>query len=215
MGSGEGAEERQGKGLVDQAIKEGVKLFVQTSVDRGGDDSLNNPTNIPHFIAKHNIEKHLVNQTKDSEMGWVILRPTAFFENLVPSFFGKVFATCFEIALKGKSLQLIAVKDIGFFGAQAFIKPEEFRGKGLSLAGDELTYQQFETIFKAKTGNTLPTTYSFICRFLMWMMKDFGYMFTWFREHGYRADIEALKKMNPELKDFGTWLEKDSEFKTT
>jgi hypothetical protein len=36
-------------------------------------------------------------------------------------------------------------------------------------------------------------------------------MFKWFHNEGYKANIPELRKMNPELKDFGAWLEKDSQ----
>jgi uncharacterized protein YbjT (DUF2867 family) len=67
-------EIRQGKAMVDGAVKAGVKHFVYSSVERGGDEhSWENPTPIPHFASKHEIEHHL----KDTagEMGWTILRP--------------------------------------------------------------------------------------------------------------------------------------------
>lgn len=145
-------------------------------------------------------------------MKWFILRPVAFYENLVPGFMGKVFATTYKMALKGKPLQMIATDDIGFFGAEAFAHPEQYQNKSLSLAGDELTYDQFAQIFQQKTGQPISTTYQFICSILMWVIKDMGYMFKWFHDVGYKADIAELKKINPELKDFATWLEKDSEF---
>lgn len=145
-------------------------------------------------------------------MKWFILRPTAFFDNLAPGFFGKVFATSFQMSLKGKPLQLIATDDIGFFGAEAFSHPEKYQNKGLSLAGDELTYDQFAEIFQQKTGEPIPTTYTFLASVILMSMKDMGYMFQWFYDSGYKADISELKKINPNLKDFGTWLEKDSEF---
>ncbi|GES58244.1 nucleoside-diphosphate-sugar epimerase family protein [Aspergillus terreus] len=82
------------KALIDESIRQKFKLFVYSSVDWGGEDrSFNNPTNIPHYMRKHNIEHHLVDRTKDGNMNWAILRPTAFFENLTPVFLGKVFAT--------------------------------------------------------------------------------------------------------------------------
>ncbi|KAI1410481.1 NAD(P)-binding protein [Hypoxylon sp. FL1857] len=209
------SEEAQGKALVDASLKNGVKHMVYSSVDRGGAKSDDNPTDIPHFISKHNIEKHLFEKTKGGEMGWTVLRPVAFFENLAPGFFGKVFTTSWKINLKkDQKLQLIATSDIGFFAAEAFMKPEEYKGKKISLAGDELTYDEFATIFKEKTGNDLPTTYHFIASFINWMVKELGYMFRWFREVGYGADIASLRKINPELKDFRTWLDKESQFKT-
>ncbi|XRM43824.1 hypothetical protein ABZX51_006978 [Aspergillus tubingensis] len=134
---GNKAEETQGKALIDESIRQKVKFFVYSSVDRGGEEhSFQNPTKIPHFIKKHNIEHHLVNRSKDGNMDWVILRPAAFFENLTPDFFGKVFTTCFKMALAGKPLQLVATSDIGYFGAEAFLNPEKYKGRAISLAGD-------------------------------------------------------------------------------
>ena len=50
-------EEEQAKPLITASAKHGVKHFVFSSVDRGGDErSWENPTDIPHFITKHNSE---------------------------------------------------------------------------------------------------------------------------------------------------------------
>ncbi|KAJ5753990.1 uncharacterized protein N7511_008143 [Penicillium nucicola] len=210
---GNGAlEEAQGKSLVDEALKQNVQFFVYSSVDRGGDASYNTATRVPHFINKYNIEHHLVEKCEDTDMKWFILRPSAFMENLVPGFFGKVFATSFKMALKGKPLQTIAASDIGFFGAEAFMRPEKYQNQALSLAGDELTYDQFAEIFQRKTGQPIPSTYRLLCSVFMASMKDMGYMFKWFHDGGYKANIPELKKIHPGLKDFGTWLEKDSGF---
>lgn len=156
----------------------------------------------------------MVEKATGSEMTWTILRPVAFLENFTPDFFGKVFTTCWKNTVKEKPLQLISVTDIGFFGAQAFINPAEYQNRGISLAGDELTYDQMDTIFKNKTGKSAPTTFGFVGSALMAMMKDLGYMFQWFYDVGYGANIAELRKVHPELKDFGTWLEKDSGFDT-
>ncbi|KAI8965325.1 nucleoside-diphosphate-sugar epimerase family protein [Daldinia sp. FL1419] len=209
-------EEVQGKALIDASIKNGVKHMVYSSVDRGGAaKSDDDPTDIPHFISKYNIEKYLFEKTKGGEMDWTILRPVAFFENLVPGFFGKVFTTSWKISLKeNQKLQLIATSDIGFFAAEALQNPEQWKGKKLSLAGDELTFDEFGKVFKQKTGEDLPTTFHFVAAIINWMSKELGYMFRWFRNVGYGADIASLKKMNPELKDFGKWLETESQFKT-
>jgi len=77
------SEEEQGKALIDESLKQGVKFFVYTSVDRGGDKSSDNPTPIPHFISKHNIEHHLQDKAGD-KMDWCVLRPTAFFDVSYP-----------------------------------------------------------------------------------------------------------------------------------
>ena len=211
---GNKAEETQGKALIDESIRQKVKFFVYSSVDRGGEErSFQNPTKIPHFIKKHNIEHHLVDRSKGGNMDWVVLRPVAFFENLTPDFFGKVFTTCFKMALAGKPLQLVATSDIGYFGAEALLNPEKYKGRALSLAGDELTFEGMGLIFEQKTGRPLPMTFRPVCSLFMAMMKDMGYMFQWFRNEGYKADIPKLREIHPEMMDFSTWLKKESGFK--
>ncbi|KAG4437814.1 hypothetical protein IFR05_006701 [Cadophora sp. M221] len=216
MGDGQTpqSEERQGKDLVDASLKYGIKTFVYSSVDRGGSKSDSSPTNIPHFISKHNIEQHLFEKTKGASMSYTVLRPVAFFENLAPGFIGKVFPSSWQMVLgKNKKLQLIATSDIGFFGAEAFLKPDEYWNKKLSLAGDELTFDQFRDIFEKQTGGNLPMTFTLIAGVLNRMVKELGYMFKWFRDVGYGADIPTLKTMNPDLKDFKTWLATESAWK--
>ncbi|CRL26279.1 unnamed protein product [Penicillium camemberti] len=69
------------------------------------------------------------------------------------------------------------------------------------------------SVFQQKTGKSIPSTFQFLCSIFMASMKDMGYMFKWFHDGGYKADIPELRRINPGLKDFGTWLERDSEFR--
>ncbi|KAL4894714.1 hypothetical protein BDV59DRAFT_163255 [Aspergillus ambiguus] len=208
-------EERQGKALIDEAIKQHVEYFVYSSVDRGGDASTDNPTNIPHFVSKHRIEQHLFEKTKDGAMKWTVLRPVFFLDNIAPNFLGKVTVTAWDAYLRGKPLQVVAVSDIGHFAALAFLQPDRLRNQCLSLAGDELTFETFSKKLKSKTGKNPPTTYRIIVYIIMWMSKELSTMFQWFYDHGYGADIAKLKKMHPGLKDFDRWLEEDSAYSKT
>lgn len=131
----------------------------------------------------------------------------------MPNFFGKVFATSWKIILKEKPLQLIAVTDIGFFGALAFQNPEDWQGKALSLAGDEISYPQMARIFKEETGKDVPLTFEFLCSVMMYFVRELGNMFRWFNVQGYGADIVELRKLNPDLKDFKNWLNTESGWK--
>ena len=214
FGQGKGGELGQGKALIDESINAGVKFFVYTSVDRGGESSLDNPSNIPHFASKCAIEHHLISSTQNNKnkMEWVTLRPVAFMENFTDNFLGRAFVTSWELAVKDKPLQLVAVSDIGFFGARAFLNPEQYKGRGISLAGDELTIGQLVAMFKRKTGRELQFTNKFVCLLLMWLVKDFGRMFKWFYDVGYGADVEKLREIHPGLMDFNTWLERESQF---
>ncbi|RKK88075.1 hypothetical protein BFJ68_g13744 [Fusarium oxysporum] len=201
MGQGDGAEVAQGKGLVDAALDAGVKFFVYTSVDRHGEDSLHNPTQVPHFITKHEIEKHLISRTTGTDMQWFIIRPVAFMENLTDNFLGRSFVTAWKLVVKNKPLQLVTVTDVGVAGAQAFLKPEKYAGRAVSLAGDELTLEEFERIFKEKTGRDLPYTYSLVVYPIMAMVKELGYMFKWFKRPGFRCEFEGVKKGVPRVDD--------------
>ncbi|CAI4218946.1 unnamed protein product [Parascedosporium putredinis] len=202
----------QGKALVDAAIKAGAKFFVYSSIDRHGEASLENPTDVPHFIHKHKIEKHLIEQTKNGEMDWTILRPVAFMENFADSLLGRVFVTSWKMVIKEKPLQLIAVPDIGIVAAKVFLHPEEYKNRAISLAGDEITIERANEIFNKYSGRNFTETWRILCSLIMWGIKDFGYMLRWFHDVGYAADIEEVKRIHPDVKDFETWLLQDSEF---
>ncbi|KAI5265917.1 NAD(P)-binding protein [Aureobasidium subglaciale] len=208
------SEEKQGKALIDEALKRGVNHFVYTSVDRGGDKSLDNPTEIPHFRSKHNIERHLVDSTKGSTMSYTILRPVAFMDNWVPGFMGKMFGAMWTSAIApNHKLQLISVRDIGHFAADAFRNPARFNNRALSLAGDELTFSQASKVWQETMGYGAPVTYSFMGAGLLWASKELGTMFRWFEMDGYSVDIPALKKEHPGLQTLGDWIVKESAYK--
>lgn len=61
-------EETQGKALIDKALKQKIQFFVYSSVDQRGDASYNTATRVPHFIHKYNIEHHLVEKSKDTDI---------------------------------------------------------------------------------------------------------------------------------------------------
>lgn len=84
------AEEEQGKAMTKAALDAGVKHVVYTSVDRGI-NSDQDPTNIPHFASKKNVEDDMKDKTKGTDTTWTVLRPVAFMDNLSNDFMGKVF----------------------------------------------------------------------------------------------------------------------------
>ncbi|KAF2489388.1 nucleoside-diphosphate-sugar epimerase family protein [Lophium mytilinum] len=209
-----GREVTQGNALIDTALKHSISHFVYSSVDRGGPRSFENPTDIPHYLSKHKIEHHLVASAQDTDMIWTILQPVAFMDNWSNGFIAKLFATTWKLYLKEKPLQLVSMADIGEFTAIAFLNPAEYKSKSLPLAGCELTFQQANAIFKDKIGKDMPLTFPFISYMLRSLFKDFGYMFRFFRDEGFGANITELKEMHPGLLDFGTWLEQESRYET-
>ena len=212
-GATDESEERQGKALIDVAISQGVRHFVYSSVDRGGEKSEDNPTDVPHFRTKHNIEKHLLEKVASGQMSYTIIRPVAFMEGYEPGFMGKIFGTIIKVGLRPeKPLQWVSVADIGWFAAQALVNPEDptYKNQAINLAGDELTFDQANEVFLEKTGYPLPTTFEFIGRFMKWMLTEVNIMFRWFDEEGYGADIAALKKIHPSLQSLGDYIDNNN-----
>lgn len=231
MGSGvtlEG-EVRQGKAMIDESIKAGIKHFVYSSVDRGGNErSWDNPTPVPHFKTKHEIEHHLRNFTAPTDskkdttsptagstitntMGWTILRPAIFMDNLAPGFAGKVFLTMLRDTMKEKPLQWVATKDIGRFAAEAFHNPDFWNNRAIGLAGDELTFSQLSLAFQKVTGKPVGTTVGLLGKALKHGMSEMGTMVEWFKVEGYGADILENRTAVPDMMTMEAWL-KESAF---
>ena len=210
-------EMKQGKAMVDGAIAHGVRVFVYSSIDRGGAKSDTTPTYVPQFASKHDIEMYLKEKAaQNGNMIYTILRPTAFMDALTPNFMGKMFATIIKTSLMpSKSLAYIATTDIGYFAAQAFLQPEnpDYKNQAISLAGDNLTFEQLNRTFADQMGYAVPTTFGFLAEIVKWMVKEMGIMMRWFDEEGFgNIDIANLKKMHPGLMTYGDWLEKEGQF---
>ncbi|KAF1976332.1 NAD(P)-binding protein [Bimuria novae-zelandiae CBS 107.79] len=206
----------QGNALIDESVAHGVKHFVYSSVDRGGNvKSFENETPIPHFQSKFRIEKHLLEKagSKGEKMGWTILRPVAFMDNLEPGFKTKVFLAALRATLRGKPLQWVATEDIGIFGAKAFRDPEAWNARAEALAGDELTLDEMSGCFERVTGAPVPATYGFFGSALMYAVKEVNIMITWFANDGYGANIAQLKQEEPQLCGFERWLRERSGWK--
>ncbi|KAF2850448.1 NmrA family protein-like protein [Plenodomus tracheiphilus IPT5] len=210
-------EVKQGKDLIDESLKEDVTHFVYSSVDRGGNTrSFENKTPIPHFQSKYEIEHHLLEKAgkQGERMGWTILRPVAFMDNLAPGFPTKVFLAALRDTLQGKPLQWVSVEDIGLFGARAFRENEKWNGRAEGLAGSELTIDEMNGCFERVVGSAVPATYGFFGSTLMYMVTEVKLMITWFADEGYGVNIANLKKEEPKLSDFETWLREKSGWKS-
>lgn len=212
----------QGKALIDAAAKHGVRHFVYASGDRGGPErSEVNPTTVKNFWMKFAIEQHLKQQSKLSEtqgssMTYTILRPVSFFENQSLDRHGAGFGRMWMQMENGnKKLQLISVRDIGWFAAQAFANSTapKYQNTAISLAGDELTAKEAQMIFQEVTGKKMPLAPCIVMKGLkMWLSDTVGDMFDWFEHEGYGADVDACKEANPKMLDYRTWLKKYSGF---
>ncbi|KAH7222545.1 uncharacterized protein BKA55DRAFT_584675 [Fusarium redolens] len=209
-------DEAQALPLIEAATAHlSVDHIVFSSVDRGGDEvSWSQPTEIPHFAAKHRIELRLRELCEENNKQWTILRPTGFMDSYNPGFFGQMMASLWAKGMpRDRKMQLVSTHDIGVFAAKALLNPEAWAGKALALAGDELSFSELQEIFREVVGEELPQTYKVVAYPVLWMVKDASKSFEWFRDAGWKADITALREQEPGLQSFAAWLRESSKWK--
>ncbi|GAA2637868.1 NmrA/HSCARG family protein [Streptomyces vastus] len=201
--AGIGGEVRQGRAAARAALAAGVSHVVYSSV--GGAER---HSGVPHFDSKRGIERYL----RGLGVPTTVLRPAFFMDNFaahgVQSEDGTLVV---RLGLKPDTrVQFIAVEDIAFFAAQAFDRPREYLGRDLEIAGDELTADELAEAFAQRTGMS--------ARFEELGLDDvaanpyipnapeISLMFEWFQQHGYRADIPALRAEHPGLMTLASYL---------
>ncbi|KAI4150715.1 MAG: hypothetical protein LQ340_003940 [Diploschistes diacapsis] len=211
------SEEVEGKAFVDESVKAGVKHLVFSSVERGSANGGFNPTDVPHFATKHKVEAHLMEAANKSQakLTYTILRPVFFLDNLEWGFMGKIISTAWRDHVK-RPLQVVDTVDIGTLGANAFLEAESptYKNRAISVAGDELTYEQADKVFMEKTGQAIPTTYGFIASLVLWLSHDVSSMFKFFNDPGYTADISYVRNLS-RPKNFSEWVDRSKFAKKT
>jgi uncharacterized protein YbjT (DUF2867 family) len=177
-------EEAQGKRLATLAREAGVQHFVYTSVG-----SANKKTGVPHFDNKWRIEETVRGLRFPSH---VILRPVFFMDNLLAPFslHGSTLAWALGPTTK---LQMIAVNDIGWFGARAFTDAAALNRREIDLAGDVRTMPEAAEILTEALGRTISFAQTPIEQ-VREFSKETAMMLEWFERVGYSADIAGLER---------------------
>jgi len=176
-------EEAQGKRLATLAREAGVEHFVYTSVG-----SAHKQTGVPHFDNKWRIEETVRGLHFPSH---VILRPVFFMENLVAPFSlqGNTLAWALGPTTK---LQMIAVDDIGWFGARAFTHAGALNRREIDIAGDVRTMSEAAEMLTEALGRPIAFTQTPIQQVQQYS-KEMALMLQWFERVGYSADIAGLE----------------------
>ena len=179
-------EVQQGKTLADAAKKANISHYVFTSV--GGADK---NSGIPHFETKWKVEEYI----RQIRLPATILRPTFFMDNFGTFFREGLRQGTLTLPMRPETkLQMIAVKDIGAFGAEALLRPDVFMGQAVELAGDELTMPEVITHLSRTMNRSLNFQQLPVDQAEAAMGDDMAKMFRWFNEVGYSADIPALRQ---------------------
>ena len=195
-------EIRQGKNVADAANAAGVQHLVFSSVG-----AAHRGMGQMHFESKWEIEQYI--HTLD--IPYTILRPAFFMDNYNWSRAQILNGTFTGMGLRSeKGVQSVAVEDIAVFVALAFEHREEYLGKTIELAGDELTEAQIADTFTKVIGRPIklaqPTGEGGGRRR---SEEEMEAMYNFFNGEGYRADIPGLRKLYPGLLTLEQYLRKN------
>jgi uncharacterized protein YbjT (DUF2867 family) len=177
-------EEEQGHRFARVAREAGVQHYVYQSVGSAQRD-----TGIPHFDNKWRVEETIRSLGFPS---WVVIRPVFFMENLLsPWFKPYIDQGVLAFGMKPETkLQSIAVADIGKYGLQAFERAAELNGRGIDIAGDELTAPEMAQVLSEVTGREI--RYQQVpLEEVRKGSEEYAIMLDWFDRVGYDADIEG------------------------
>jgi uncharacterized protein YbjT (DUF2867 family) len=172
-------EEAQGKRLATAAREAGVEHYVYASVA-----SADRKTGIPHFDNKSRVEDLIRGLGFPS---YAIVRPVFFMENLASPWFlngDKIYSALEPTTI----LQMIAVSDIGQYGALAFTDAARFKNLELDIAGDAVTLPQAASAMSKGLGRQIDYVQIPIAE-VRKNSEDFALMLEWFEAVGYDADI--------------------------
>jgi len=197
--AGTAAETAQGIAAVEALKRAGVRHVIYSSVA-----SADRATGIPHFDSKYEIEQRLA----ASGLRYTVVAPAAFMDNLVgPWTIGALREGTLALALPpGKSLQQVAVADIGRFVALVAEQRDAFAGRRIDIAGDAIAGTDMAVALSRAMGR--PVAYAEVpLEALRQQSSEAAIMFEWFDRVGYSADIPALRREFPEIgwTDFAGW----------
>jgi len=112
----------------------------------------------------------------------------------------------FSIALHPVTrLQMIAAEDIGVIAAEAFNHPGDYIGRGIEIAGDEMTMLQAAATFSKVIGRTVKFVEQPI-EAVEAFAPDMASTFRYFNQHTNQANIPELRRQHPALMTLEQWL---------
>ncbi|MCI4352143.1 MAG: NmrA/HSCARG family protein [Thermoplasmata archaeon] len=188
---GADGEREQGTAAIEALRAADVPYIVYSSVA-----SASQRTGIPHFDSKFAVEHRL----RSSGTPFAIVAPVAFMENLVAPF-SLPGLRHGELVLglpPDRSLQMVALEDLGAFDTYVLENPTRFRGQRIEIAGDEVTGPQAAEILSHRAGRPLRFR-QLALEFVRQRSEDQARMAEWLGQHGYTVDIERLRRDYPDV----------------
>jgi uncharacterized protein YbjT (DUF2867 family) len=191
-------EIRYGKAIADIAAASGVRHLVYSSANAAGATK----TGIGHFDTKSEIEAHI----RTLAIVSTIIRPSAFMEILTLPGMGLDKGEFSFFMQPDRSMQFIAVEDIGKIVAGIFADPDRFGAQTLEIAGDSVTGDELAEKFSRTAAR--PIVYH---RFADSLLAENAFLGGLARlvdlgRLAGNADIASLRTEFPGLLTMDEWL---------
>lgn len=193
-----------GKSFIDAAKEMKVPFILYSSVI-GADSG----SGIPHWESKYQIEEYL----KGSGIPYAIIRPASFFQNFfIPDVRKRIVkGTLVTPVRKDKTQQFISTDDVGKICAHILQNKEQYIGRTITVAADEMDMQSAAVAFSDVLGK--PIKYSQLPGLLtrIFMGKDLHTMFNYVNKNDvcYVKDMNAVKSQFPFLTTMREWITKN------
>ncbi|WP_436891747.1 NmrA family NAD(P)-binding protein [Nocardiopsis dassonvillei] len=190
-------EIKRGRNVADAATDAGAHLVYASAAAAG------HGSGVAHFDSKEEIEAYV----ESAGVPATVLRPVFFMENwryMLPE--PVAGERVVPLALDADTpLQMIALADIGRIAASVFAAPDEFAGRRIDIAGDELPVHRIAEVFAAADG--VPTRFERLPdEELRAQSPQVARMYAWINGRGFGADLAALRARHPGLLTLKAWL---------
>ncbi|MGW5329379.1 NmrA/HSCARG family protein [Streptomyces sp. NPDC004014] len=190
-------EVAQGKLMVDLAAEAGIEHFVFSSVG-----SADKRTGIAHFDSKYEIEQHLGR----SAVPFTVLRPVFLMENWEGARQQIMDGILMTPLSPERPLQQVSVEDIGSFTLLALNHPDQWKGRSVDLAGDELSMTQTAETFTRVLQRPVAVRAISWEDFREQQGEEMYVMNRWFETTGYEADLDRLRESLPGILSLEEYL---------
>jgi uncharacterized protein YbjT (DUF2867 family) len=167
---------------------------------------------VPHFDGKGEADAYF----RDAGVPTTFLSTTFYYEAFIDFFRparGEDGTLAIHLPMADRKLPGIAAEDIGRTAFGIFQRGTELAGQTVNISGENLTGDEYAAAFRAELGEDVvyqPMSLDDLRKLPFPGADDTANMFFFYAEHekafaGVRDPAE-VRKLNPRLQDFATWL---------
>jgi uncharacterized protein YbjT (DUF2867 family) len=179
----------EGINVIETANSAGIEHLVYSS------GAAASPQDGMQGATKMQIELKL----RDSGVPFSVIRPVAFMENYRGQQARIREKGIIDSRAPERMVYFIAIRDIGFFAAEAFDNPDDWLGRGIDIAGDQMTLAELAITFGNVMGQKIDYHRLPLDEYLETFPKPMRPLFRWYDEAGYKIDTASLRKEYPNL----------------